>query len=143
MLLLSPIANTGTKPTLPELLKFKCTDGRVVNISVEIATKYVSFGTFLLDDTTGSRVKIMAHKHLNDAERINTEILQEWLTEKGKQTVHSIRVVHVMTWTTLIEVLRDIELTALAGEIEAVKCPQEHAVSVGQFHVATSHVTEN
>ena len=75
----------------------------------------------------------MAHKHLNDAERINTEILQEWLTEKGKQPV---------TWTTLIEVLRDIELTALAGEIEAVKCPQEHAVSVGQFHVATSHVTE-
>ena len=134
MLLLSPIANTGTKPTLPELLKFKCTDERVINISVEIATKYVLFGAFLLDDTTGSRVKIMAHKHLNDAEQINTEILQEWLTEKGKQPV---------TWTTLIEVLRDIELTALAGEIEAVKCPQEHAVSVGQFHVATSHVTEN
>ena len=133
MLLLSPIANTGTKPTLPELLKFKCTDGRVVNISVEIVTKYVLFGAFLLDDTTGSRVKIMAHKHLNDAEQINTEILQEWLTEKGKQPV---------TWTTLIEVLRDIELTALAGEIEAVKCPQEHAISVGQFHVATSHVTE-
>ena len=133
MLLLSPIANTGTKPTLPELLKFKCTDGRVVNISVEIVTKYVLFGAFLLDDTTGSRVKIMAHKHLNDAEQINTEILQEWLTEKGKEPV---------TWTTLIEVLRDIELTALAGEIEAVKCPQEHAVSVGQFHVATSHVTE-
>ena len=118
MLLLSPIANTGTKPTLPELLKFKCTDGRVVNISVEIATKYVSFCTFLLVDTTGSRAKILAHKHLNDAERINTEILQEWLTEKGKQPV---------TWTTLIEVLRDIELTALASEIEAVKCPQEQS----------------
>ena len=85
-----------------------------MNIPVEIATKYVEFGTFLLDDRTGSRVKIMAHKHLNDAKRINTEILQEWLTERGKQPV---------TWATLLEVLRDIELSALATEIEAVKCP--------------------
>ena len=56
----------------------------------------------------------MAHKHLNDAERINTEILQEWLAGKGKQPV---------SWTTLIEVLHDIELTTLAREIEAVKRP--------------------
>ena len=85
-----------------------------MNIPVEIAIKYVKFGTFLLDDRNGSRVKIMAHKHLNDAEEINTEILQEWLTGRGRQPV---------TWTTLAEVLRDIELSALAGEIEAVKCP--------------------
>ena len=103
----------GTKPTLPELLKFTCTDKRAVNISEEIATKYVQFGTFLLDDRTGSRVKIMAHKHHYDAEQINTEILQEWLTGRGKQPV---------TWTTLAEVLRDIELSTLAGEIESVKC---------------------
>ena len=104
----------GTKPTLPELLKFTCTDKRVVNIPVEIATKYVEFGTFLLDDRNGSRVKIMARKHHYDAERINTEILQEWLTGRGKQPV---------TWATLVEVLYDIELSTLAGEIEAVKCP--------------------
>ena len=85
-----------------------------MNIPVEIATKYVQFGTFLLDDRTGSRVKIMAHKYHCDAEQINTEILQEWLTGRGKQPV---------TWTTLVEVLRDIELSTVAGEIEAVKCP--------------------
>ena len=56
----------------------------------------------------------MAHKHLNDAERINTEILQEWLTGRGKQPV---------TWATLTDILRDIELSTLAGEIKAVKCP--------------------
>ena len=56
----------------------------------------------------------MAHKHSNDAERINTEILKEWLTGRGKQPV---------TWATLVEVLHDIELSTLAGEIEAVKCP--------------------
>ena len=108
--------NPGTKPTLPELLKFTCPDGRVVSIPVEVATKYVQFGTFLLDDRNGSRVKIMAHKHLNDAERINTEILQEWLTGKGKQPV---------TWTTLVEVLCDIELSTLACDISTSKCPSE------------------
>ena len=102
------------KPTLPELLKFVCTDKRLVNIPVEIATKYVQFGTFLLDDRNGSRVKIIARKHHYDAEQINIEILQEWLAGKGKQPA---------TWATLVEVLRDIELSSLAGEIEAVKCP--------------------
>ena len=85
-------------------------------IPVEIGTKYVKFGTFLLDDINGSRVKIMARKHHYDAEQINIEILQEWLTEKGKQQV---------TWATLVEVLHDTELSALADEIEAVKCPQD------------------
>ena len=108
----------GTKPTLPELLKFACTDGRVVNIPVEIGIQYVKFGTFLLDDTNGSRVKIMAHEHLNKAEQINTEILQEWLTGRGKQPV---------TWGTLVEVLRDIELSTLASDIEAIKCPAKQS----------------
>ena len=108
------IPHPGNKPTLPELLKFTCIDGKVLNIPVEIATKYVQFGTFLLDDPNGSRVKIMARKYQHDAEQINTEIVQEWLTGKGKQP---------MTWATLVEVLRDVELSTLAGDIEAVKCP--------------------
>ena len=57
----------------------------------------------------------MAYKHLNDAERINKEILERWLVGTGKKPV---------TWTTLVEVLRDIELSILADDIEAVKCPR-------------------
>jgi len=87
--------NSGTKPTLPELLKFTCTDGRVVSIPVEIATKYVQFGVFLLDDRNGSKVK---------TKQINIEILQEWLTGRGKQP---------MTWATLIEVLNDCNVNWL------------------------------
>ena len=56
----------------------------------------------------------MAHHHLNKAKQINTEILQEWLTGGGKQPV---------TWATLVDILHDIELSTLAGEIDAVKCP--------------------
>ena len=107
-------SHPGTKPTLPELIRFNCTGGRVVNIPVEIATKYIQFGAFLLIDITGSRIEIMAHKHHYDAERINIEILKEWLTGRGKQPVN---------WATLVEVLRDIELSTLAGDVEAVKCP--------------------
>ena len=118
MLFLHTTHNPDTKPTLQDLLKFTCTDRRVINIPVEIGTKYVGFSVFLLDDLNGSRVKIMTHKHLNKAKQINTEILQEWLTGKGKQPV---------TWATLVEVLRDIELSTLAGQIEAVKCPQDQS----------------
>ena len=56
----------------------------------------------------------MAHEHLNSAEQVNIAILQEWLIGRGKKPV---------TWTTLVEVLRDIELSTLAGDIEAVKYP--------------------
>ena len=108
--------NPGTEPTLPELLKFICTDGRVVRIPVEIATKYIQFGTFLLDDRNGSKINIMARKHHYDAEQINIEILQEWLTGRGKQPV---------TWATLIEVLHDIELSTLAGDISTCKYPKQ------------------
>jgi len=111
-------ATLGTKPTLPELMKFTFTDGTVVNILVEIAVKFSQFGTFLLDDRTGSKVKIMECKHHYDAEQINMEILREWLAGRGKQPV---------TWTTLVEVLRDIELSTLAGEIETVKSTQDHS----------------
>ena len=78
------------------------------------------FGTSLLDDRNGSRVKIMAHRHRHNTEQINREILQEWLTGRGKQPE---------TWATLVEVLRDIQLTPLASEIEAVRCPAT-AVSI-------------
>ena len=118
MLFFHTTHNPDTKPTLQDLLKFTCTDGGAINIPIEVGTKYVGFSVFLLDDLNGARVKIMAHHHLNKAEQINTEILQEWLTGRGKQPV---------TWATLVEVLRDIELSILAGQIEAVKCPQDQS----------------
>ena len=43
------------------------------------------------------------------------EVLKEWIIGRGK---------HPVTWKTLVEVLHDIELSTLAGEIEAVKCPE-------------------
>ena len=105
--------NLGTRPNLLELLQFTCTDGGKINIPVEISTRHMKFGTLLLDDRNGSRVRNLVYEHHYKVEEINTAILQEWVIGKGKQPV---------TWETLVEVLRNIELSTLAGEIEAVKC---------------------
>ena len=104
-----------SKPSLLKLLKFTCTDGRILNIPEEIGTKYLQFGTFLLDDENGSKVKAIAHKHLNDAEQINTEILHEWLIGSGKQPV---------TWAILVQVLYDSKLSCLANKMKASKLIQ-------------------
>ena len=80
---------------------------------MEISTKHIQFGIFLLDDRNGSRVKNLEYEHHYNVEEINTAILQDWVIGKGKQPV---------TWETLVEVLRNIKLSTLAGEIEAVKC---------------------
>jgi len=65
-----------------------------------------------LEDSRGAKDQNIKHKHGKDAEQINTEILQEWLKERGKQPV---------SWRTLIEVLHDVKLLSnLANDIEAV-----------------------
>ena len=67
----------------------------------------------------------MAHEHRDNAEQINTEVLQQWITGRGKQPI---------TWKTLTQALHDIELSTLAREIEAVKCDTD---------ISTEHVSKD
>ena len=85
---------------------------RTINIPREIGPNYSQFGILLLNDHNGTRVSNIEYKHRGDTVQINTEILQEWATGRGKQPA---------SWETLIEVLCDIGLGALASEIEVVK----------------------
>jgi len=94
------------------LIRFRGRERRI-NIPQEIGIKYHDFGLLLLDDDTGARIQSLAHKHKDDAEQINMEVLRQWITGRGK---------HPVTWKTLTQVLHDIELGTLAREIEAVKC---------------------
>ena len=98
-------------PTVLECIRFQGRQ-RTINIPQEIGSNYYYFGLYLLDDPNGTRVHNLELEYQQNAERINTEILREWATGRGKKPV---------TWKTLTEVLRDIELNALASEIEAVK----------------------
>ena len=94
-----------------ECIRFIGRDRRI-NIPQEIGSNYYYLGLHLLDDPSGKRVRSLEREYRQNPEHINTEILWEWTTGKGKKPV---------SWETLIEVLRDIELGTLASEIEAVK----------------------
>ena len=102
------------KPTLPELLRFTLADKKKINIAKEIGDDYKCFGTLLLEDETGQKVKNMESKHHSDPSKINILILEEWLNGKGKKPV---------TWAILVEVLHDTELSTLANDISTIKCP--------------------
>ena len=115
-----------TPPTLIECVRFRGRERRI-NIPQEIGIKYYNFGLLLLEDDTGARIQSIAHEHRDNAEQINTEVLQQWINGRGKQSV---------TWKTLIEVLHDIELSTLAREIEAVKCCEGEPI--GDLPVRTS-----
>ena len=107
----APIDVQTDRPTLIECIRFRGREKRI-NIPQEIGVKYRDFGLLLLEDHNGARIRAIALKHMNDANEINIEIIEEWVAGKGK---------HPVTWKTLIQVLYDIELSTLAGEIEAIK----------------------
>ena len=102
----------GLPPTMPQLMNFSGKERKNINIPREVGIKYTQFGIFLLDDPNGARVTNMEFMYNRDAERINMQILSEWIAKRGKMPVK---------WRTLTEVLHDIELSTLASEIEEVK----------------------
>ena len=105
----APLGHQTDRPTLIECIRFRGRERRI-NIPQEIGVKYYQFGLLLLENNT---IRSIAHKHREDPERINIEVLEEWVTGRGK---------HPITWQTLTQVLCDIELCTLAAEIEEVKC---------------------
>ena len=80
---------------------------RKIEIFKEIGCKYYRFGINLLNDDRGTFITSIEHKFRSDPDEINLRILQEWVSGRGKP----------LTWDSLIEVLRDIELDRLADEI--------------------------
>ena len=105
-----PCVVTADCPTVRDCIMFKGRQ-RTINIPQEIGSNYYYLGLHLLDDPNGTRVRNIERDY-REIERINTEILREWVTGRGKNPV---------SWKTLTQALRDIELCTLASEIEAVK----------------------
>ena len=100
-----------SKPTLPELLSFKTASGERVKIITQIGTHYNTLGLLILNDEGGAVTDSIIRKHSNDAESINQDILRRWIGGRGRKPV---------AWSTLIDVLKDIEdLSELGETIEA------------------------
>ena len=90
----------NTKPTLPQLMRLK--------IPEKVGAKYRKFGTLLLNDKTGCLVDITEKSCHYQPDDIVTSILRKWLQE-GPTPV---------TWSNLIQVLRDCCLQGLAQYVE-------------------------
>jgi len=80
-----------------------------IDIAGKIATDYKLFGTQLLKDSDGSKVRIIEMKH-QDPVDITVEILERWLQGRGRMPI---------TWQTFVQCLRDTELNVLADNIES------------------------
>ena len=92
-----------------ELLSFSVKTKKL-NIAVQVGAKYSNFGMFLLEDDTGAIVSALEKEHHWSAEQINMAILQKWLQGNGVKPV---------MWSTLVTVLRSIEMNELANDIES------------------------
>ena len=102
----------GDVPTLPILLKFPSKHGESINVPQQIGISYRKFGVLLLKDNRGNIVSAIEKAKSHDAEQINLGILQKWINgEAGQKPI---------TWNTLVKVLHDAELNALASDIKKV-----------------------
>ena len=95
--------SSGQSLSLPELIRLK--------VPQEVGTNYSTFGIFLLNDQTGSRIRNFKKECQGDPEDVMFRILQEWLQGKGLP----------VTWESLVQTLRDTGLSVLADQIQASK----------------------
>ena len=103
------LPSTEDTPTLPQLTYFETRSGSI-NITEQIGTSYRTLGPHLLEDANGAVTQAIRDQYSHhDAATINYEILKRWIQGKGMQPVQ---------WSTLIDVLKKIELSPLAKEIE-------------------------
>ena len=104
-----PKIKATDRPTLLQLTYFETRSGSI-RIMQQIGTSYRSLGLFLLEDANGAVTQAIRDQYPHhDAATINYEILQRWIQGKGMQPVQ---------WSTLIDVLKKIELSELAKQIE-------------------------
>ena len=96
------------KPTLSELICFKTTTS-TVNIVKRIGTHFLELGPMLLHDDDGMMTQAITDECRHNAAKINYEILKRWIQGEGKEPLQ---------WSTLIDVLKKIELSELALTIE-------------------------
>ena len=87
-----------------------------MDLAEEIGADYVKFGTLLLEDKTGNKVKNIKVSERGDPVEITVEILKQWLQGKGRKPVAS---------QTLVKCLQDTDLNALADNMESLLSEQK------------------
>ena len=112
----------GIPLNLPAIRHFP-EKNKFFDIAEEIGTDYERFGTFLLEDNNGNKIKIIERNKRGDVVDINVEILRQWLQGKGRRPV---------TWQTLINCVRDSKLTVLLERIESSLSKKDKGLNSNQ-----------
>ena len=102
-----PTVKATDRPTLPQLINFETRSGGI-NITESIGLHYKQLGPLLLQDNDGTITETIERECFYKVKEINQEILQQWIQGKGMKPVQ---------WSTLIDVLKKIELSPLAKKI--------------------------
>ena len=102
-------ADLSDPPTLPLLQIFPKRSGGVINIIEEVTEKYHDLSIRLLNDGNGTITRNIESQYSPNQTRITKAIFQKWLQGTGRTP---------QSWATLITVLKEIKLTALAEEID-------------------------
>ena len=102
-----PTVKATDRPTLPQLINFETRSGGI-NITESIGLHYKQLGPLILQDNDGTITETIERECFYKVKEINQEILQRWIRGKGMKPVQ---------WSTLIDVLKKIELSPLAKKI--------------------------
>ena len=94
------ISYSGERPTMPQLL--------LLDIPQQVGANYFTFGIFLLNDKTGSRVSGLKQACQGNPDDVVLRILQEWMEGRGVP----------LTWESLIEALKNTKLFTLADKLK-------------------------
>ena len=110
--------NTGHGRSITLLqLKFglKLTDAngekKTLNVITRASQKYKNLGMLLLNDVNCCHVNTLECKHHHNPQLITEEIFETWIENKGPTCTP-------VDWCALIGVFREVELNALADEIQ-------------------------
>ena len=82
-------------------------------IPEEIGANYYELGILLLEDHYGNKTDAIVAAHKDNPKMIAIKIFQKWINGDGKAPV---------TWTTLLQVLRDLKMNRLCRDIEKSLC---------------------
>eukprot|EP00731_Ephydatia_muelleri_P005503 Em0002g1679a len=107
------------QPTVKLLTCFpSVVDGekKTINIIQRTGTSYEKLGMFLLEDDNGDIVDSLKEACHQDPIQITTAVYKKWISGTGRKPV---------TWQTLVDVLREIDLNRVADDIDStVKAPK-------------------
>lgn len=98
------------RPTLLELYDFP-SGGGSIDIIEKIGINYNKFGSFLLEDKDGDKMKVIVKECRGDVADINREIFFKWINGGGKWPVNWCTLVTVLNKCGLIEIAKTIIVT--------------------------------